>query len=65
MNKQFQVVVQRIDNGFLIGANTDDGKRWRLSASDEEDTKTKLREIIDHMFDKVEKKKKPEDAPAV
>jgi hypothetical protein len=56
MNKQYQIQVVRIDNGFIIVASSDTGKRAKLQADTEEKVKKHVQELVEHMFDPAEKK---------
>lgn len=51
MKTQYQIQIVRIDNGFLIVANSDDGKRAKLQADSEEKVKELMGDIVSHIFD--------------
>lgn len=56
MNKQYQIQVVRIDNGFIIVASSDSGKRAKLQADTEDKVKELVQDLVEHMFDPPEKK---------
>lgn len=59
MKNTYQIQVVRIDNGFVIAANSDDGQRAKRQAPDEKATQKELHDLVDHIFDQPPAKKKP------
>lgn len=55
----YQITIARIDNGFIIVGSGDNGQRHKKGARDEEEAKSMLKEIVDHMFDAPTKKSEP------
>lgn len=58
MKNSYQIQIGRIDNGYLVVAQSDDGQRRKFAANDEKSLQTQLKDVIDHMFDAPEKKTK-------
>lgn len=50
--KTYQIQIQKVDNGFVVQATSDvPGSNKRLVATNEEELKKSLHEIVDHIFD--------------
>jgi len=58
MKNQYQLQIVRIDNGFIIVASSDSGKRAKLQADSEDKVKEICQDLISKMFEAPEKKQK-------
>ena len=56
--KGYSIQVKTVDNGYVIQADQPNvsGTRKQLIATSDDDLKTKMKDLVDHMFDEPEKK---------